>query len=404
MKRTIDIALLLIARLFQSFKYKLDEVIVVAGVIYLQQEDGTLMEMTENVYDREDDLQELLENYPDLIPGDQISLETPRKWILVKREAGIPSEDNGSDRWFLDHLFLDQDGIPTLIEAKRSCNPEIRRQIVGQMIEYASNFTSHWTLEMIKANVELLHGGVEHILEESLSEIFDLEEVFSLENYWLNVDKNLQAGKIRMIFIADRIPSELRTMVEFLNSQMNPAEVFAVEVPQYTGEGLRVLAPRLIGQTMRSKAKKQYSRANVRWDETSFFEAAKKSLPVETEYHSLRMLYEECKQMGCSFTWGTGKIDGSFSVKFPGVSKNTIISVYSQGNLQFAFEAFKKTPAQAEFRDELKKKVEEEMGLVFAEDYQIKYPLFNKNYWITQVPDLLNIIGKMKEEYIETID
>ena len=375
-----------------------------AGVIYLQQEDSTLMEMTENVYDREDDLQQLLENYPDLIPGDQISEETPRKWILVKREAGIPSEDNGSDRWFLDHLFLDQDGIPTLIEAKRSCNPEIRRQIVGQMIEYASNFTSHWTLEMIKANVELLHGGVENIMEESLSEIFDLKEVFSLEDYWLDVDKNLQAGKIRLIFIADRIPSELRTMVEFLNSQMNPAEVFAVEVPQYRGKGLRVLAPRLIGQTMKSKAKKQYSRGNARWDEASFFEAAKKSLPVETEYHALRMLYEECKQMGCSFTWGTGKVDGSFSVKFPGVSRNTVVSVFSEGTLQFAFEAYKRTTTQAEFRDELKNSVETDMGLSFPDDYHKKYPLFRVNQWIIQAPILQKIIRDMKEKYIENID
>jgi len=32
---------------------------------------------------------------------------------------------------------------------------------------------------------------------------------------------------IRMLFVADRIPAELRRIVEFLNEQMDPAEVLA---------------------------------------------------------------------------------------------------------------------------------------------------------------------------------
>jgi hypothetical protein len=38
---------------------------------------------------------------------------------LIKREKSIPAEDNGSGRWSVDHLFVDQDGIPTLVEVKR---------------------------------------------------------------------------------------------------------------------------------------------------------------------------------------------------------------------------------------------------------------------------------------------
>ena len=38
-----------------------------------------------------------------------------------------------------------------------------------------------------------------------------------------------------MIFVADLIPPELQRVVEFLNSQMDPAEVLAVEIRQFTG-------------------------------------------------------------------------------------------------------------------------------------------------------------------------
>ena len=52
-----------------------------------------------------------------------------------------------------------------------------------------------------------------------------------------------------MVFVADEIPPELRRVVEFLNEQMDPAEVLAVEVKQYVGQGMKTLVPRVIGQT-----------------------------------------------------------------------------------------------------------------------------------------------------------
>jgi hypothetical protein len=41
-----------------------------------------------------------------------------------------------------------------------------------------------------------------------------------------------------LIFLADKIPPELRKVVEFLNRQMQPAQVLAVELRQYEGDGL----------------------------------------------------------------------------------------------------------------------------------------------------------------------
>lgn len=36
-------------------------------------------------------------------------------------------------------MLVDQDAVPTLVEVKRGSNPEIRRTIVGQMLEYAAH-------------------------------------------------------------------------------------------------------------------------------------------------------------------------------------------------------------------------------------------------------------------------
>jgi hypothetical protein len=101
--------------------------------IYLVSDDETLKPMEATPYANEDLLQRLLERYPDLLAGEQVDPDDPRRWLLVKREAGIEHDGDETHRWRLDHLFLDQDGVPTLVETKIASNPELRRQVVGQM-------------------------------------------------------------------------------------------------------------------------------------------------------------------------------------------------------------------------------------------------------------------------------
>src|SRR5581483_2225261 len=107
--------------------------------IYLRQSDGTLTPMIESPFAAEDLLQELLEKYPNLLAGDQIDGAEDRRWLLVARELGVPDEEGAPDRWSVDHLFLDQDAVPTLVEVKRSSDTRIRREVVGQLLDYAAN-------------------------------------------------------------------------------------------------------------------------------------------------------------------------------------------------------------------------------------------------------------------------
>jgi hypothetical protein len=102
--------------------------------IFLLQ-NSKLLEMREQPYDSEDLLQRLLAEYPSILAGDQFDGLRPKRWLLVKREAGIPDAAATADRWSADHLFLDQDGVPTLVEVKRSSDSRIRREVVGQMLD-----------------------------------------------------------------------------------------------------------------------------------------------------------------------------------------------------------------------------------------------------------------------------
>jgi hypothetical protein len=65
------------------------------GGIYLLQDNGQLVDMKAQAYDSEALLQELLATYPSLLPGDQIDRDMPRRWLLITREAPVPSNDDG---------------------------------------------------------------------------------------------------------------------------------------------------------------------------------------------------------------------------------------------------------------------------------------------------------------------
>lgn len=219
-------------------------------------ESGELVSMSITPYEAESLLQGLLENYPDLLAGGQMTPDDPRRWALVKREQGVPDRDSSSARWSVDHLFVDQDAIPTLVEVKRSSDTRIRREVVGQMLDYAANGVRYWPI----GDLQLAYESTQRELGRDPGEVIHElcgDRSLSVEAFFDRVADNLRGGKIRMVFVADVIPDELMRITEFLNEQMSPAEVFAVEVKQFKapGHGGTVIVPAVFGRTASASVK-----------------------------------------------------------------------------------------------------------------------------------------------------
>jgi len=237
--------------------------------IFLLNGTGQLVEMNEAAYLTEDMLQKLLADYPSLISGSQINPDRPRRWLLISREFGVPDDKDNGQRWSLDHLFIDQDGIPTLVEVKRSTDTRIRREVVGQILDYAANAVSYWTIEEIKYRFEecCKESGIDPLM--ALSEF--LKDEMETDSFWETTKTNLKAGKIRLLIIADTIPKELLRIIEFLNEQMTPAEILGLEIKQFTGQDLKTLVPRVIGLTSNSQVVKGRTNNNQsNWTEETF--------------------------------------------------------------------------------------------------------------------------------------
>ena len=281
-----------------------------AGRIYLLDREASLVAMEETAYDSEKLLQELLANHPDLLAGEQINSDEPRRWLLVMREMSIPGEEEGGARWSLDHLFIDQDGVPTLVEVKRSTDTRIRREVVGQMLDYAANAVAYWPVEDIRAKFESRCESLGVDPEELLMQF--LREEQDVEIYWQRVKTNLQAKRLRMVFLADTIPAELRRVVEFLNEQMDPAEVIAIEVKQFVGDGMKTLVPRVLGQTEAARQKKSSGSSGRDKITEGDFLAQVESDRNPTELSVIRKLISWARQVGLADNFRQGQRGSAF--------------------------------------------------------------------------------------------
>jgi hypothetical protein len=272
----------------------------------------------------------------------------PRRWILVARECGVPGELGGASQWSLDHLFLDQDGVPTLVEVKRSTDTRIRREVVGQMLDYAANAVVYWPVDFIREKLEETcdadRSSVQ-LLSDLLGTIPD--DTDSIERFWQQVRTNLQAGRIRMVFVADEIPPELKRIVEFLNGQMSPAEVLAVEIKQYVGKELKTLVPRVIGRTAEAEQKTGQRRRETKiWDAASFFEYMDSNCgPEQTKV--ARQIHQWISDRGLLVRWGRGDSTGSFyaTLEVDGIRYNPFgIRIVKQAYVELNLGGLLRTP------------------------------------------------------------
>ncbi|RYG38854.1 MAG: hypothetical protein EON93_01240 [Burkholderiales bacterium] len=219
--------------------------------VFIVGSDNQLLALQRTAYDSEDLFQRLLGDHPALL--EQVA-GPDGQLLLVERETPVPEELDGGGRWSLDHLFLDRSGVPVLVEVKRATDTRIRREVVAQMLDYAANGVAYWPIDQLVSAYKATAEAAGEDAEASLSEFLGGEEP---DEFWRRVEANLRSGRIRLVFVADAIPKELRRIVEFLNEQMRPAEVLALEVEQHmTADGLRLLSPRLVGNTERAEGAK----------------------------------------------------------------------------------------------------------------------------------------------------
>ena len=259
----------------------------------------------------EKELQDLLEANLQLIPGEQINAEEPRRWLLLKRELPVEDPATGENRWSLDFLLLDQDAVLTLVECKRFRDVRAKREVIGQMLDYAANALHYLTREKFGAFIaeQARQSGVD---ADTFVRDFDARDATSVDALFENVQNKVAEGEVRLVFFMEEAPPELRSVVLFLNKQMDRAEVLIVEAKQFEHDGDPIVVPSLYGYT--EEARRIKKTVTVRsaserrsWDEQTFQADVVRRLD-DRSAKTVLLLYERLSAArGIEIRWGSGK-------------------------------------------------------------------------------------------------
>lgn len=373
--------------------------------IYFVREDGTTETMKRIRCNNEDtEIQSLLERNLDLIPGDQIDPDDPRRWLMIKREMPVPDPSTGANRWSVDFFIVDQDAVPTFVECKRFADTRSRREIVGQMFEYAANGHYYWTSDIIRGYAEEAASKRGQSLDELLRTLHPADEE-SIEAFFSRVQENLREGQLRIVFFLEESPMELRSVVDFLNRQMERSEVLLVEARQYEFNKQRVVAPMLFGYTEQARQVKRSvtvttSASRKKWDRSSFMAEARSKLG-DQQTDIIEAIHKKIQEIGYNISWGTGTNTGSFSVKAIDICPRSFLTIWSNGNMALNFGWINGSDISEKARDRFAELIKEKAGMKVQDDYAKKFLSYPIAEWAPKVEDVAAVLKQLLAELQE---
>lgn len=145
-------------------------------------------------------LQNILENHPEILPvGEVEPVFSPL--VSIGRETRT---DTGG---YIDNLFISPDGYITFAETKLWRNPEAGRDVLSQVIDYASSI-SEWTYGDLNRIVRD-YSWQKTSREVDLVDWVKGHHVIDPIDFEKKVSKNLKRGRFLVLIVGDRIREEI---------------------------------------------------------------------------------------------------------------------------------------------------------------------------------------------------
>lgn len=185
-------------------------------------------------------LQNLCYDNPTLLPIDEI--EPSFSGIVpICREL---QTDSGA----CDLIYLNEDGFITIGECKLWRNPEARRQVVGQVLDYAKDLCK-WTYSKLEQECLKARKGPESSLYSIVAaEIPELDE----QKFIDHVQHNLTLGRFLLLIIGDGIRENMEGLVQYIQGQgALHFSLSLLEIPIFKGldDNDLLITPRVLVKT-----------------------------------------------------------------------------------------------------------------------------------------------------------
>jgi len=219
-------------------------------------------------------LQELLAKEPSILPTASIDL-VYAPLLCIGREVSVKS---GS----IDNLYISPKGYIVIVETKLWRNPEARRVVVGQIIDYAKDL-KEWDFEKLDAVYKNYTNSMTGIFGALLC-----NGLLSEDNEATFIDiteKNIKQARFLLMIVGDGIREGVERMAEFLNETPNMQYRLALcELEVYDlGNNERLVIPQLTTKTtivergiIRVEGSQESIRIEMHNDEKDFEDRIKK--------------------------------------------------------------------------------------------------------------------------------
>ena len=190
----------------------------------------------------EDWLQDLLYNHPQSLPIAEIN-PSFAGLIPICREMLTPAGP-------LDVLYATREGRLAVLEAKLWRNPEARRKVIGQILDYAKEL-SHWTYETLDAAVRAARrrdqGDARSLFEVVRDQHADLDEAQFIDS----VSRSLRRGDLLLLIAGDGIRENVGAITNFIEDHGTLHFTFGlVEMAIYRmPDGKHLVQPRVLAHS-----------------------------------------------------------------------------------------------------------------------------------------------------------
>ncbi len=273
----------------------------------------------------ESELQKLIVESPSLIAVDDIR-EGAAPLVFAVGEFGLPG--SGAT----DVLAFSPQGDIAIIECKLATNPEVKRKVIGQILEYAA-YLWGMSYEEIDRRIQSLKGkSLADLVAESVAGEWDEEQ------FREGVKQTLETGSFILIIVVDEINEELRRIIRYLNECSRSAfSLHALELKRFQVGQMEILVPHLYGVS----TKPSTSRGRGQWSEELFFKVLEEN--NEPNVVSLvRDIYDWSSQTADRVCFGTGKEIGSFTFHYLKDGKTiSVFTIYTNGKLTINYGGMK---------------------------------------------------------------
>ncbi len=169
----------------------------------------------------ESEIDEAIALNPDLLNGD--GEQRKLRWLFLGRRFPIRHANSGGRRaWEADSVFIDENFILTIVEAKLNDNSEIERTVNGQILDYLGSILHNNPVKDLKSYFYGTCQARNLIPFECLNSVFpDYDE----DEIWKRVAAAIELANVRMILASDGIPENTHRTLYVLNAQLKSVQI-----------------------------------------------------------------------------------------------------------------------------------------------------------------------------------